>query len=124
MNDTIQGTTKLGRLPFHRARQDRVTSMKTHTSRKRMATAISVFVVLASLSAISHATSGGVDKNGCHNSAKAGFHCHPERAKQSADGSSTGVLPGDRTQAERDKRLKRECKGRPNAGACLGYANP
>ena len=21
----------------------------------------------------------------------------------------------------RDKRLRRECKGRPNAGACLGY---
>ena len=25
--------------------------------------------------------------------------------------------------AERDRRLKRECKGRPNAGACLGYAS-
>lgn len=27
------------------------------------------------------------------------------------------------TQAQRDRRLKRECKGRPNAGACLGYAS-
>ena len=27
------------------------------------------------------------------------------------------------TTAERDRRLKRECKGLPNAGACLGYAN-
>ncbi len=27
------------------------------------------------------------------------------------------------TTAERDRRLMRECKGRPNAGACLGYAN-
>ena len=25
--------------------------------------------------------------------------------------------------AERDRRLTRECKGRPNAGACLGYAS-
>jgi hypothetical protein len=25
------------------------------------------------------------------------------------------------TRAERDKRLARECKGRPNAGACEGY---
>jgi hypothetical protein len=25
--------------------------------------------------------------------------------------------------AERDRRLYRECKGRPNAGACLGYAS-
>jgi hypothetical protein len=31
-------------------------------------------------------------------------------------------LPGSaESRAERDKRLKRECKGRPNAGACLGY---
>jgi hypothetical protein len=25
------------------------------------------------------------------------------------------------TQKQRDKRLTRECKGRPNAGACAGY---
>ena len=25
------------------------------------------------------------------------------------------------TRAERDKRLQRECKGKPNAGACEGY---
>ncbi len=25
------------------------------------------------------------------------------------------------SQAERDRRLYRECKGLPNAGACLGY---
>jgi hypothetical protein len=25
--------------------------------------------------------------------------------------------------AERDRRLWRECQGRPNAGACLGYAH-
>ena len=25
--------------------------------------------------------------------------------------------------AERDKRLLRECRGKPNAGACEGYAN-
>ena len=27
------------------------------------------------------------------------------------------------TRAERDKRLQRECKGKPNAGACEGYGN-
>jgi hypothetical protein len=27
------------------------------------------------------------------------------------------------TTPERDRRLLRECKGRPNAGACLGYAS-
>jgi len=25
------------------------------------------------------------------------------------------------SSAERDRRLYRECRGRPNAGACLGY---
>ncbi len=27
------------------------------------------------------------------------------------------------SKAERDKRLLRECRGRPNAGACEGYAS-
>ena len=27
------------------------------------------------------------------------------------------------SKPERDKRLIRECRGRPNAGACEGYAN-
>lgn len=30
----------------------------------------------------------------------------------------------EETRAERDRRLSRECRGRPNAGACLGYAQP
>jgi len=34
------------------------------------------------------------------------------RHQQNNSGEST---------AERDRRLYRECKGRPNAGACLGY---
>lgn len=28
----------------------------------------------------------------------------------------------EESRAERDRRLYRECKGLPNAGACLGYA--
>lgn len=31
--------------------------------------------------------------------------------------------PSEETPAQRAKRLTRECKGRPNAGACLGYAS-
>jgi hypothetical protein len=27
------------------------------------------------------------------------------------------------TRSERDRRLLRECKGRPNSGACSGYAS-
>ena len=29
--------------------------------------------------------------------------------------------PSEESAAERDRRLYRECKGLPNAGACLGY---
>lgn len=29
--------------------------------------------------------------------------------------------PSSETPAAREKRLKRECKGRPNAGMCLGH---
>ena len=31
--------------------------------------------------------------------------------------------PNQETTAERERRFKRECKGLPNAGACLGYAS-
>lgn len=37
---------------------------------------------------------------------------------------SVKFLPGSQeSDATRAKRLKRECRGRPNAGACLGYAS-
>jgi uncharacterized protein (DUF934 family) len=31
--------------------------------------------------------------------------------------------PSGESVAARERRLKRECKGRPNAGACLGFAS-
>lgn len=31
--------------------------------------------------------------------------------------------PSDESPAERERRLKRECQGRANAGACLGFAS-
>lgn len=68
------------------------------------------------------ATGGAVDANGCHQSKKQGYHCHPERAQGAAGGGAWSTST-DRDQAARDQRLKRECKGRPNAGACLGYAS-
>lgn len=77
---------------------------------------VSLCVALGSWVQFAHATPGGVDANGCHRSQSQGFHCHPERAK------NRGATPGGETVVQREKRLKRECKGRPNAGACLGYA--
>lgn len=81
----------------------------------------SIFCVLVAsllLAQFARATPGGVDANGCHQSAKNGHHCHSERA--TGRGSSQAV-GGHETTAQRDKRLKRECKGRANAGACLGF---
>ena len=37
------------------------------------------------------------------------------RSKPAAPPSS------EESRADRDRRLSRECRGRPNAGACLGY---
>ena len=50
------------------------------------------------------------------------------KAKTSQSKRSTTVKhqpvrsTSEETTAQRDRRLSRECKGRPNAGACLGYA--
>jgi hypothetical protein len=44
----------------------------------------------------------------------------PKAAKAPKPPSDKGSAEG---KAERDKRLLRECRGRPNAGACEGYAS-
>jgi hypothetical protein len=45
------------------------------------------------------------------------------KSKQQTRSSRVVVKPGSaETPAERAARLKRECKGLPNAGACTGYA--
>jgi len=67
------------------------------------------------------ATPGKVDAQGCHQSAKAGHHCHSHKAPSGQSGSRSSSS-AEAPQA-RERRLLRECKGRPNAGACLGYAN-
>ena len=72
------------------------------------------FVLIAGVRS-AWATPGGVDEQGCHRSKTAGMHCHGERAQSAGSGESVAV---------RDKRLRRECRGRPDAGACLGYGSP
>ncbi len=73
--------------------------------------------LIAGFATTAGATPGKVNAEGCHQSAKQGYHCHPERAGRRSSSSS------EESPQARDKRLLRECKGRPNAGACLGYAN-
>lgn len=82
---------------------------------KRVASKIGAAIFCA-FAGVAFATPGGVDARGCHTSAKIGHHCHASRAGNvGASGESS---------KERDRRLKRECKGRPNSGVCLGYAKP
>ena len=61
------------------------------------------------------ASPGGTDGNGCHASARLGYHCHAKRA-------GAAERQADQRRGAEDRRLARECKGRPNAGACAGYA--
>lgn len=61
------------------------------------------------------ASPGATDASGCHRSASMGYHCHPIKP------GAMGKKKAQAATAE-ERRLKRECKGRPNAGACLGYA--
>lgn len=47
---------------------------------------------------------------------------HAKVKKKSARGGKIKFLPGSaETVGERSARLKRECKGAVNAGACAGY---
>ena len=47
-----------------------------------------------------------------------------EERKRSQTAGSVKFLPGSQeSEATRTRRLKRECRGRPNAGACLGHAS-
>ncbi len=66
---------------------------------------------------LAQATPGGLDASGCHHPRNKEFHCHVPRAKAQGKDQGRGE-----TTAQREKRLLRECRGRPNAGACLGYA--
>ena len=51
----------------------------------------------------------------------------PKPAKEKKKSTKTNTVKYEKGSAEstseRDRRLYRECKGRPNAGACMGYAS-
>lgn len=79
---------------------------------------LSVFTLLFLLASLAQATPGGLDASGCHHPRNKQFHCHVPRAKAQGKTQGRGETP-----AQREKRLLRECRGLPNAGACLGYAN-
>lgn len=45
----------------------------------------------------------------------------PPQKTNSVTKQKTFKSPSEESTAQRDKRMYRECKGMPNAGACLGY---
>ncbi len=45
-----------------------------------------------------------------------------KKPKQAKAPKPAGDKGSGENKAERDKRLLRECRGKPNAGACEGYA--
>ena len=47
----------------------------------------------------------------------------PETKKKGSFKIKHQRSPSEESTAERERRLYRECRGRPNAGACLGYAH-
>ena len=55
--------------------------------------------------------------------ANAGQRNHKAAKKQSGKVKIQNTRSSsEETAAERDRRLYRECQGRPNSGACAGYA--
>lgn len=46
-----------------------------------------------------------------------------KKAARAAPRVKVQEAPSHESPTQRDRRLERECKGRPNAGACLGYAS-
>lgn len=55
--------------------------------------------------------------------ANAGKRNHKAAKKQSGKVKIQNTRSSsEETTAERDRRLYRECQGRPNSGACAGYA--
>lgn len=46
----------------------------------------------------------------------------PHKVKKKKMAQPKVIKGSGESTAERDRRLYRECQGRPNAGACAGYA--
>ena len=76
--------------------------------------ALAVVLLAAALMGGAHAKAQSADAGGGQASGK--------KAKKSSGGQVKFLRGSEETTSERSRRLKRECKGRVNAGACAGYA--
>jgi hypothetical protein len=99
---------------MHNTRKDRENAMKT---RHLASTLVSVCMGLGLLAA---APASGTTDNFTAVTATDKPAKKPKQAKAPKPPTDKGSAE---SKAERDKRLMRECRGRPNAGACEGYAH-
>jgi len=99
---------------MHNTRKDRENAMKT---RHLASTLVSVGMGLGLLAA---APASGTTDNFTAVTATDKPAKKPQQAKAPTPPTDKGSAE---SKAERDKRLLRECRGRPNAGACEGYAS-
>jgi hypothetical protein len=101
---------------MHSTTKDRENAMKT---RHLASTLASVGLVIGFMAAVpaSWATDNFTAVTAADKPAKGK---KPKQAKAPKPPTDKGSAEG---QSERDKRLLRECRGRPNSGACEGYAS-
>jgi hypothetical protein len=99
---------------MHSTTKDRETIMKNRYSASTLASVVLGLGLLAAVPA-SWATDNFTAVTAADKPTKKPKQ--PKAPKPSTDKGSAESKP------ERDKRLIRECRGRPNAGACEGYAS-
>jgi hypothetical protein len=101
---------------MHSTRKDRENAMKTRHSASTLANVVLGLSLLAVVPA-----SGAKDNFTAVTATE-----KPAKAKK-AQAAKAPKPPTDKgsaeSKSERDKRLLRECRGRPNAGACEGHAS-
>ena len=77
--------------------------------------ALTVMLLAAALMSGAHAKTQPADVSDGQTSSK--------KAKKSGGGQVKFLRGSEESPSERSNRLKRECKGRVNAGACAGYTS-
>ena len=89
------------------------------------ATSLCMSLLLAGVLAAPANAATSTPANAASNGAPAQTQTKPAKAKKKSTKAHTVKYEkgSAETTSERDRRLFRECKGRPNAGACLGYAS-
>ena len=94
--------------------------MATTPALRRTLLPIAALVLAASLYAPDTQAAKRKSKAACRNDVTLSqadeLRCHATKTRYIRSDS-------DETRAERERRLKRECKGRPYAGMCLGFAS-